>query len=222
VLVRKIVLPAPDINNGVFGGGIPYGGVFASVIDRLPPLNLTNGPWLAGGSVRRFLEEQTTFGHNDFDIWFKNQDQYDQWNKWMLKNGEYVFDSHNAITYKVQINGGLFVKVQMIHLNFYQDAETLLNSFDFTMSQCLTDGVYLATEVYQTEQDIKNKKLTITNTITSPVSTIRRIAKFIDEGYTISNKEIAKLLAMVVDNPDSIKVIFESDTTDAQKEKISF
>lgn len=77
---------------------------FPTEILKYLNLDMENGPWLAGSMARKlYMKEEP--GYSDWDIWFKNEQQYIKTSK-LLNNldGCHVsFESENADTYTHQL-----------------------------------------------------------------------------------------------------------------------
>ena len=96
----------------------------------------------------------------------------------------------------------------LIHGEFYREnANALLDSFDFTICQLLSDGQKVLAG-NSTLYDISKKKLVV-NTITFPVASMKRIVKYGRRGYDICNGEATKFLQTVVDSPNILETRFE-------------
>ena len=52
--------------------------VFHSLCQMLPPLSLQDGPWIAGGAARKLWEHKTWIT-GDVDVFFKDWEQFRQW-----------------------------------------------------------------------------------------------------------------------------------------------
>lgn len=130
--------------------------------------NMENGPWIAGGSVRKVYEGKP-WQAQDVDFFFKNKQQFDHFIS--CRNGfgkvktEYV--TPNAITYKIYIgqdkNPSIWnldvlseisneqsdpenhLTIQLIKKNWHQSAWNLINDFDLGLCQFVTDGTTILT-----------------------------------------------------------------------------
>jgi hypothetical protein len=195
-----------------------YGKLFGQLLQEvLPKMNMKRGPWIAGGAVRRLFEGQKDYTGFDIDIWFRNESQLDDAVKHILSHGGgLIYDTDNALTYKLPFQGKDII-IQLIRYDFYNSPREIINSFDFKMSQCLTDGISVLMGD-ETKYDISNKRLTLRDIpLYSSVSTIRRIGKFMAAGYKITNADIAKLLRQVIASPESIDAVSISDDSYEQQ-----
>lgn len=138
-----------------------------------------NGPWLAGGTLRRLIAGED-FDTNDFDIFFRDAEQRDAFEKQLAEAGyqEVYRCPQNLLTTYYDKHDN---KVQSIGVNFYNDPELVIDSFDFTVSQLITDG----TAVWVGEDtlcDIANRYINLYR-LTHPNATMRRVEKYVQHGY---------------------------------------
>jgi hypothetical protein len=120
-----------------------FNGVRSGIID---PMSLADGPWLAGGAIRRDLFNKSMA---DFDFFFKSR------NSW--ENTRICFDAHHAwdeIEYSSSAAPGEGQepspdvktyrcndwKVQLVGILFMPHITALLERFPFTVQQFGTDG----------------------------------------------------------------------------------
>jgi hypothetical protein len=163
-------------------------------IERLTwvvPYVSPNRVWVSGGALRTLYNpgEQV----NDYDLFFTDQSaldhvltrlQQDGWKKTFEcpKKELFTFYKHN-------------IKLQCIAKRFYSDAEDLLNSFDFHVTQQSWDGrdFYIAKEAIRS---IKSKKLTVHN-ITYPVASLNRMMKYRQYGYYVPENTLRDIVQMI-------------------------
>lgn len=129
------------------------------VIERLVPyLSYENGPWVAGGALRRLVMGDIK-GEFDVDIFFRDKAQHDQLKvalegekfhthpflrRWELKTSQ-MEENQGKTYYKSKAKDCLFgfndrIQVQYIDNFFFKSADELLNDFDFTVVQLVSDG----------------------------------------------------------------------------------
>ncbi len=168
------------------------------LIDSLPPLNLS-GPWLAGGALRRSVMGQPL--ESDADIFFKDQLQLDAF---IAAFGKEPSRKRDGLTEFDHVYGerGQKIKVQCVHHDFYDCKEDVIDSFDFTLCQLITDGRLLTAGEY-TLWDIGRKRLAV-HEITYPVASMRRILKYTRQGFTACNGFMAEFLTEVSKQPSRI------------------
>lgn len=168
------------------------------ILPGLPHLSI-NGPWLAGGSLRRTLLGQEP--DSDFDFFFKNSEQLDQFAKLCEKIGlEKTSDKDHYLQFEGIVSGSkLPVKVQAIRFAYYQSAEEVIDSFDFTICQFAYDGVSLIcgdTALW----DLGRKRLAV-HKITFALSSMRRILKYSSQGFYACPGAMISLLKAIPENP---------------------
>lgn len=170
----------------------------ARVIASFPIQCTTEGPWLAGGSLRRAISGNNL--ESDFDFFFKDELQF----KTFEVNLELGYVKVKETDHHVQYRGYSDVlerniDIQLIKFQYYNTAQEVLDSFDYTICQVVFDGVDLHVGEY-TLWDIANKRLAI-NKITFPLSTLRRLLKYTNQGYTACSGCLNSILQLTVENP---------------------
>ncbi|MNV76271.1 hypothetical protein D3C71_1696100 [compost metagenome] len=88
-------------------------------------------------------------------------------------------------------------------MGYYDSAETLLDSFDFTITQLAYDGTDLIFGKY-TLWDLTRKRLAL-HKLTYGVATTRRLIKYTNQGFTACAGVLQSILEAVVANPDVIQ-----------------
>lgn len=153
---------------------------FGSRLAEYLNLSMEQGPWLAGGAVRKIYLGQD-IGHSDWDIWFRNAEQYDRSHKLVLGLGaDVAYSSDNATTFKYEFEGETH-NIQLIRRRFFDSAEQVINQFDFTICQLITDGRTLKIG-RQTAQDL-DQKLIRSVSINLQSYIIPRLVKYMVYGY---------------------------------------
>lgn len=143
---------------------------------------------LAGGSLRKLVDRNDII--MDYDLFFLDTPE-----KESVKNN-LVQGLKNSEEYKKVFEcpeGKLFtfirkdkVKLQIIDKRSYEDCNDLISSFDITASSACWNGVAF----YKDERfvfDVLNKRLNI-NTVEYPVATLKRLMKYQDKGYKLTNQ----------------------------------
>jgi len=112
---------------------------FEEVLQSLPGLDIGDGPWLAGGSIRRLCDGNHE--ESDYDIFFKDEQQEAIFRQRLVHalSATTVRDNELNTTYAVKI-GNRQVTIQCIHVTYFRAAQDVLDWFDFTICQFLTDG----------------------------------------------------------------------------------
>jgi hypothetical protein len=143
---------------------------------------MTKGPWLAGGAVRKFYLGQN-IDHSDFDVWFADQDQFEAAKTKVSSLGvATVFSSDNAISYKYYTkNSNEAFNIQLIKRRFFSNPTDIINTFDFTVCQLVTDGRSLMVGP-RTIADIKSRTLRLAQ-LEVQAHIIPRMVKYMVYGY---------------------------------------
>jgi hypothetical protein len=171
----------------------------ARILAGLPALSF-EGPWVAGGAVRRTLLAQEP--DSDFDFFFRDADQLDRFKVALEAKGFTLFrESEHHLHYRGYIEGDPLMRdVQLIRFQFYWNAAQVIDSFDFTICQAAFDGSVLTVGDF-TLWDLGRKRLAV-NRITFPVSSMRRLLKYTRQGFYACNGALNELLRATADNPE--------------------
>jgi hypothetical protein len=173
---------------------------FKLVAESLPKLSLEEGPWLAGGSIRRTLSS-LPLDEGDFDIFFKDEDQYNTFKPFFTDGPIKLPKSPNSETYSLHKNDKDY-KIQLINTYYFKSATDLLESFDFTICQFATD---LNNVLFNPLSliDITSRRLVV-NKIMYPVASMRRVIKYSKQGYYMCEGALQEFLKEVASKPDLI------------------
>jgi hypothetical protein len=165
------------------------------VLKYLPSIS-EQGPWLAGGSIWKAIEN-TPIEH-DIDFFFANREQYNEFIR-TIKAIPYVYRIVNnkenpfnlSLGYHVHGNGyNKTIKVQLIHYKFFPTMKELLDGFDFTACQFGFDGTHLYTGNTALD-DLRNREI-IFNNVRSVTSSAIHLKKYLDRGFKVPTKEQEK------------------------------
>lgn len=170
----------------------------SKVLSALPSLS-TDGPWLAGGALRRTLLRQEP--DSDFDFFFRDADQLAAFTAKLDGLGmEKLRETEHHIHYRGRVgDSALPIDVQCIRFAFYASAEEVIDSFDFTICQFAFDGINLTAGHYSL-WDLGRKRLAV-HRVTFPVSSMRRVLKYASQGFKACNGCLATLLRATAENP---------------------
>ncbi|WP_342423072.1 hypothetical protein [Paenibacillus sp. FSL E2-0178] len=168
------------------------------VLNALP--SIRSGVWLAGGAIRKTLQGIKI--DSDFDFFFRSKEQFDTYEKELIALGAKLTrktePNHTyCLTFKNEP-----VMIQLIKINYYKDAEAVIDSFDFTITQFAYDGTNLYCGDYSL-WDLPRKKLAL-NKMPYGVSTMRRLIKYTNQGFTACAGVMQSILQSVVDDPSVI------------------
>jgi hypothetical protein len=146
---------------------------------------LRNGVWLAGGAVRDALNGNTEIA--DYDLFFST-DLEAQRTALILEDDfgfECVFKCPlgELTTYKKDN-----MKIQLVTKFFYGSMKEVIDRFDITACRHVTDGKRIFTQ-YSSVRDTFNKKINL-HQIDFPNATMKRIQKYIQKDFTLTNKAV--------------------------------
>lgn len=174
-------------------------------LDRvLKALNPWEFGWCAGGAVRRTLA-----GHkmdSDFDLFFKSADDLAKWEAQKPSTLELVRETEHHKHWRGPVDGSaLPVDVQAIRFKYYQSAEDVIDSFDYTITMFALDGGLLVTTP-EALWDLGRRKLAI-HKVTYPVATMRRMLKYTSQGFTACSGAMATILRETAAKPEVLAQI---------------
>ncbi len=185
----------------------------AKALDRLPSIS-PEGPWVAGGSIRRLIAELPQ--DSDFDFFFADEAQFNAFVEDMKKRGAKVSAENDFnITFRLPAAeaqpigedefsaAGPELKVQAIRLAYHPTLLETIEAFDFSLCKFGFDGENIVCGQWSLF-DLANKRL-VPDKISFGTSTLRRIIKYTRQGYTICSGGLASILQQVVDDPSIIQ-----------------
>jgi hypothetical protein len=142
---------------------------------------------LAGGSLRTLLDKKEEV--KDFDIFFFNIKKAPDVERLLIKFHQYevIFKCPEGKLTSLY-NKKEDIKIQLITEKNYVNAEHLLNEFDINACRFAWDLSYLYT-FKEAIRDVMFKCITL-NKVTYPNATMKRIAKYINKGYTLTNEGV--------------------------------
>ncbi len=162
---------------------------------------LGGGAWMAGGAIRR-----TLIGHSldsDFDFFFKSAEALAAWEAGLPSGLTLVRETEHHKHWRGTIAGSdLPVDIQAIRFRFYESAEEVISSFDYTVTMFVLDGDDLVTTPYAL-WDLGRRKLAI-NKITYPVATMRRLLKYTKQGFTACAGCLQSILTETANSPEAM------------------
>jgi len=154
------------------------------------------GPFLVGGSVRRFILNKPQ--DSDFDVGFASAEQLETSTALLIEKGaKQTTDTDFYRGFTIQTGEKQRV-IQFLKVA-YGTASEIIDSFDFTICQTAYDSENLIFGDY-TLYDLGRKRLAI-HRVTHAKSTVRRLLKYGNQGFTVCNGCIDSILKAVVANP---------------------
>lgn len=178
-------------------------------LKRLPSLG-EFGPWVAGGAVRRtFLGSKLD---TDIDFFFADSMQYNAFKSDLQAMGGLLKSENDQnstfILPAIGLSGSPSkispeLKIQLIKITYYSNLNDVLDSFDYTICQFGYDGTNFVVSDFAMV-DLANKKL-VPHKITYGVSSLRRLLKYTNQGFTVCAGGLAEILKQVSENPSVIQ-----------------
>lgn len=187
--------------------------LFQEVLEKVIQPNWKQGPWVAGGSIRRLFSGQDPLG-SDIDVFFASQEQYMEFILRIEREAKVLKKEIRPHNTTLQIEwqpwsgstidpaSALTLTIQAIHIDFFTDPASVIDFFDFTICQYITDGETLMVGPY-TLYDTARKRLVLHN-VHHAVSTTRRLLKYGNQGFYACGGTIADLLQRVAADPNVI------------------
>lgn len=152
--------------------------------------------WLAGGALRSYLASEPI---QDYDLFFKHKFYAEHVVDFFLNIGfRLVFSCKKKELFTLRHR---HIKVQLIVNREYADMETVLSSFDFTITQFITDGKILMFP-RRALRHLRKKELHIAQCF-YPASTIHRIHKYASRGYR-TNFVGKEIIEFCQDHPNAL------------------
>jgi len=169
------------------------------VLQGLPQMT-AEGPWVAGGALRRMISGQEP--ESDFDFFFRNPDQMKDFESDLVGRGlNKIRETEHHVHYKGRVGESSVERnVQCIRFKYYEDAPAVIDSFDFTICQFAYDGSKLIVGDHSL-WDLGRKRLAI-HRITYPVATMRRLLKYGRQGFVACNGCLQSILTRTAESPE--------------------
>ena len=175
-----------------------------AVLAALPDIG-PDGPWLAGGALRRVVSGMPL--SSDFDFFFRDVAQSAAFQDDLKKRGATKkATNEHAVTWTLKVDDKQTI-VQCITMAWYATPAALIDSFDFTLCQLAYDGAMLHCGDYAL-WDIGRKRLAV-HKITYAVSSVRRFLKYSKQGYTVCSGAIESVLRAVIEDPSKVHAELE-------------
>jgi hypothetical protein len=183
--------------------------ILGKILSRIP--GPTESRWIAGGAIRRTIAGLSL--DSDIDFFFKDENALNAWEKEVTEKGASLLsrnDKNRTYVLPTKIVDGMDdkntylpeLKLQAINFQYFVSPEAVIDCFDFTICQFAFDG----SNVYMGDwslYDLARNKL-VPHRVTFGVSTIRRLIKYCNQGYTVCSGGLARILEEVAENPSII------------------
>lgn len=162
---------------------------------------LGGGAWMAGGAIRRTLIGQAL--DSDFDFFFKSAEALADWESGLPSGLKLVRETEHHKHWRGTIAGSdLPIDVQAIRFRFYDNAEQVIDSFDYTVTMFVLDGDDMVTTPYAL-WDLGRRKLAV-HKISYPVATMRRLLKYTKQGFTACAGCLQSILKETASSPEAM------------------
>lgn len=172
------------------------------VLNKLPDFANYEKIWLGGGAIRRAIQGEKKIV-SDLDFFFDDLNSQDaqEFEQKILQLG---FKKESETAHVKNFYDGQ-LELQFVKINTYENVDQLLDSFDFTICQFVTDGNLLYTTP-QAILDLGQKRLNI-HKISYPVSSMRRIIKYCKQGFYACEGTLINFLKSVNADQEFVQAI---------------
>ena len=196
--------------------------IFQKIVNKFSNYDIDNGPWIAGGVIRK-LWQGLKWDDADIDVFFKNKEQFTHFCKnldpYLYEKCEFgnlsqpilagltlksnpiasSYESSNACTFTLTNLPGVnyAIKIQAIQKDFYNSAEELLEDFDWTVCQLVSDGTTIWAPQH-TVIDLSKRNLVLSPTTKRTVK-LGRLMKYSAYGFKVSDNIMLDALTSVLD-----------------------
>jgi hypothetical protein len=157
----------------------------------LPPLNITKGPWVAGGSARK-LFTNNYLGRSDIDLFFPSMESFEAYRLAFIHANpnfkEFADEWCSTFILDTRV-------IQMIKGRFFSSVQELLGSFDMSVTMFATDLVAIV-HTQQGVDDAEHQMMRIVNDRAFKRPRLRRLAKYCGTGFTPTPGLITQMLCL--------------------------
>ena len=163
----------------------------STFLKHIGPQLSKDGPWLAGGSLRSYFLQQPVA---DYDIYFSTQQQYGAFFEFLQTTFRASVGEVKGFAHKLHVTmpkTGEVLDIQLIE-SFHAHAAALLEHFDFTVSQFITDGQYIYGAPYSF-QDLQDRRLRFFKLNSPPDQLLLRFAKYSRYGFIASPETLRQM-----------------------------
>lgn len=154
--------------------------------------NMENGPWIAGGAPLRWELGESVDLHHDIDVWFRDPEQFSAAVLRVREHADIVIETPNAHTYRFYHANDGTRTIQLVKANFFESAQEVIEHFDFSVCQIVTDGKTIRYGEH-TRADICARRLRV---VKSRDDCAKRIVKYLAYGFKMSLEDIRENFAM--------------------------
>jgi len=194
-------------------------------LDKIIPY-IPEGAWLGGGFLRAMIAGEDELD-GDIDFFFGTEDGFNKMLD-MIKYPTSIYGAEKAFSYysipeyenlnKLRIVDCESVvefrpNIQLVRLFWFDSPEHVIDSFDFTVCQFITDGKTLWYNP-QAFEDIKTKTIRFHREMSDSIAVLNRILKYQSKGYKMAPElfKIAEENAVAtLNNPGKLSEYFYND-----------
>lgn len=154
--------------------------------------------WIAGGAVRSMVAGLPLT--SDVDFFFKSEAAYLAFVRDFGGDNVTKSNFHSTFTRRI---GEKDYLIQAVCIRYFDSAEDVIDSFDYTICQFALDGNDIVVGPYSL-WDLARKRLVV-HKVTYGAASVRRMLKYAKQGFTACQGCITALLADIAANPELIR-----------------
>ena len=153
-------------------------------------LDINDGPWLAGGSILRWFNNEE---EADYDIFFNDGEQLDK-AKTTMFNAGYNMEDSSSYAYTYRHHSKEFT-IQLCFKEFYNTPKEVIDSFDFKVCKWICANNMILS--YNKTIDHAQRKEIVIDKIQNAAYMLQRLFKYNKRGYTFDDSQIRYILHKV-------------------------
>jgi len=165
---------------------------FKEIINYFNQLLLNKLPaetWIAGGAPRNYFMSKNLDMSNDIDLYFPDENSYNQVCLYCIDNGQLVYENENTRRYELN---DIPLEVDCIK-NFYKTSQDVIKDIDFTINSV----VITKDQVYHHDTffiDLSSRSLKLNRKNGHLNNIFARIYKLLEIGFDIQNDELKNII----------------------------
>lgn len=166
------------------------------LLKHLPLCHPLDGPWIAGGSVRRLLTNYnaTRSDEGDVDYFCRDEQQWHTVCDQLVRMGATRMrftEDHATYRFQTQV-------VQVIRTRFCESLKAHMSAFDFTLCQTGWGGTHFLIS-HRAYQDLQSGTIRLTGTPHYPLGSWTRLPKYVQQGFLPDLRDLDVLMHLAAE-----------------------
>lgn len=183
--------------------------VYKKIMSMLPDGLEQFDVWFGGGCYTRLLSNEKL---SDIDFFSSNRGELAALTRHLRNNGYKIhFINKNAIKGYIETKRYGIVNIDIVKRTFADEITTIKN-FDFSVTKIVTSTTDNVFYYINSFMDITQKRLVLPHDVHYPISTLKRLQKYIKRGFVACDGTLITL----------IKAIQKIDLNDPEQNAIEF